>query len=138
VHEWSLAHSVVAALDRFAQENNIRRVVKVVVSLPKLAMLDREIFREAYAELSKGGPLEGSELVIEEEPPRFICRSCGKEFALEQVAPQVAEVWSKYGEENPLHFLPDLAPMFIRCPYCGSENVAASNTEIRIKRVEGI
>lgn len=137
MHEWSLAYSVVVTLSKFAQENNVKRITKVVLGLPKLAMLDREIFKEAYSELSKGGPLEDSELVIEEDPPRFVCRNCGREFSLEQAAPQVAEVWRKYGEENPLHFLPDLAPMFLRCPYCGSENVVVSNTEIKVKRIEG-
>lgn len=138
MHEWSLASSIVSSLDRFVRENNIKRVLRVTISLPQLAMLDKEILTEAYRELSKGSPLEGSELIIEEEPPHFICRNCNREFTLEEAAPQLSRVLRTYGEENPLHFLPDLAPMFVKCPYCGSENIIVKNTEIKVRRVEGV
>lgn len=46
------------------------------------------------------------------------------------------KVKDEFGKEYPLHLMPGLAPAFIKCPKCGSNDVEVSSQEITIEGVE--
>ncbi|BFH73934.1 hydrogenase maturation nickel metallochaperone HypA [Sulfurisphaera javensis] len=133
MHEWSIAYSVVKTLT----DNFDKKVLKVTLVLPQFSFLDLEILKEAFDELKKENKVtQDAELKIKIAEPIFKCRNCGKEFKLSDVEKQLNEVRSQYGEEYPLHLMPELFPAFLKCPYCGSHDIEAKGQEIYIESVE--
>lgn len=133
MHEWSIAYSVVKTLT----DNVDKKVLKVTLVLPQFSFLDLEILKEAFNELKKENKItQDAELKIKIAEPSFKCRNCGKEFKLSNVETQLNEVRSQYGEEYPLHLMPELFPAFLKCPYCGSHDIEAKGQEIYIESVE--
>jgi hydrogenase nickel incorporation protein HypA/HybF len=64
------------------------------------------------------------------------CRSCGLEFGDADLSSQLGPLSSSYGENYPMHLIPNLLPAFARCPHCGSHDLATSGLEFRIEEVE--
>ncbi|QIW23893.1 hydrogenase maturation nickel metallochaperone HypA [Sulfolobus sp. S-194] len=133
MHEWSIAYSVVKTLT----ENFNKRISKVTLVIPLFSFLDVGILKEAFNELKKENPIvENAELEVKIQEPSFRCRNCNREFKFSDIQQQVGEVKNSYGEEYPLHLMPELFPAFIKCPYCGSHDIEAIGQEIYIEKVE--
>ena len=132
MHEWSIAYSVVKTLT----ENFDKKVLKVTLVVPQFSFLDLDLLKEAFNELRKENPVtETTELQVKIAEPTFKCRNCGKEFKLSDVEKQLDDVRNSYGEEYPLHLMPELFPTFLKCPYCGSHDIEAKGQEIYIENV---
>ena len=110
MHEWAIAEGVVEALLERGRKEGARRITRFTLTLGEIQGVEEELLRLALRELSRGTPLEGAEIKVERERGRVGCRGCGFEWS--------PEVGSE--EEEALHFLPDLLPLFLRCPRCGS------------------
>jgi len=132
MHEWSVAYSVVKTLT----ENFNKKVLKVTLVIPQFSFLDLDILQEAFNELKKENPVTGTtELQVKIAEPTFKCRNCGREFKLSDVERQISDLRNSYGEEYPLHLMPELFPTFLKCPYCGSHDIQAKGQEMYIENV---
>ncbi|MFZ8809755.1 MAG: hydrogenase maturation nickel metallochaperone HypA [Pyrobaculum sp.] len=129
MHEWSLALSIVETLDKWALRQGVE-VRRVVVSVPSVSQLDVEMLKEAFDMLKQESRLAKAMLEVKVRSPKYRCRSCGYEFGQVDVDAQIKALMQNYGEEYPLHLIPELAPTFIRCPRCGSHDI---ETELSIK-----
>jgi hydrogenase nickel incorporation protein HypA/HybF len=136
MHEWSLALSLVQTLDRWALERGVQ-IKRVVLSVPSPAQLDVSILTEAFDTLKKESRLEQAKLEVRVRSPRYRCRACGYEFGQEEVDPQIRQLMGQYGEEYPLHLIPELLPTFVKCPRCGSHDIEAE-LSIKVDEVETI
>jgi hydrogenase nickel incorporation protein HypA/HybF len=74
MHELSIAEAVVAVASRHAAG---RKVSKVEVKVGHLRQVVPSALEFAFELLTKGTPLEGAELQIEDVPARGRCRECG-------------------------------------------------------------
>lgn len=108
MHEWALAEGVVEALLERGRKEGARRITGFKLILGEIQGVEEELLRFALRELSRGTMLEGAEVTVEREKGRVGCRNCGFEW------------FPEGGEEEALHFLPDLLPLFLKCPRCGS------------------
>ncbi len=78
MHEYSLALSLLESLRTRLAEDPVRgRVKKVHLRQGELLVLSRDALREAWALVTEGTELAGSELVIEMVPVRVKCPACG-------------------------------------------------------------
>lgn len=136
MHEWSLALSIVQTLDRWARERDVQ-IKRVVVSVPSVSQLDLSIMREAFDMLKQDSRLSNAVLDLKVRNPKYRCRSCGYEFGQEEVDEQIKRLAGEYGEEYPLHLMPELLPTFVRCPRCGSHDIEAE-LSVKIDEVETI
>ncbi|ACB39360.1 hydrogenase maturation nickel metallochaperone HypA [Pyrobaculum neutrophilum] len=136
MHEWSLALSVVQTVDRWAREHNAE-VKRVVLSVPVVSQLDLSILREAFDMLKMDSRLEKATLDVKVRSPRYRCRACGYVFGHEEVSSQIEALVGKYGEEYPLHLVPELLPAFVKCPRCGSHDIEA-DLAIQVEEIETI
>ncbi len=113
MHEWALAEAVALALSSYAKRAGIGRVKRLVLGLGELQAVDREVFELALGESLKlyGLEVESYELVTEEA--FFECKACGFSWGLGELAlsDEVREA---------IHFLPEAAYAYVRCPRCGS------------------
>lgn len=117
MHEFALAEAVVDAALETAARERMARLTRVVVRIGELQSIEREVFRFALAEVIPASEprLAGAEIVLETEPARFRCRPCGRAFSLADTGGPADE-----DESEAIHFVPELAHAFLRCPDCAS------------------
>ncbi|MFN3422845.1 MAG: hydrogenase maturation nickel metallochaperone HypA [Armatimonadota bacterium] len=80
MHESQLARKLVATLEAAVKEQGASGVKSVKVRLGGVHWVDSEAFRELFALFSQGTASEGTELIIEEAPPKAKCSQCGSTF----------------------------------------------------------
>lgn len=134
LHEFALADAVAASAVLAASEAGIEPIERIVVAVGELQQIERELFEFSLTQVlsQQQTPLAGTEFVIEEERARFACRVCEEEFALADVPA------SSEDQSEAIHFVPELAHAFLRCPNCGSPDYEVlAGRGVTLLRVEG-
>jgi hydrogenase nickel incorporation protein HypA/HybF len=135
MHEFALAEAVVTAALQTAEREELKKITAINLRIGELQNIKRDVFEFALKEvLPREEPRLAEtrfELII--EPARFRCRPCGHEFALEDTGgPGGAD------EQEAIHFVPELAHAFLRCPQCDSPDFElASGRGVMIESIEG-
>lgn len=109
VHEWALAESVVL----YVLSKGIKKARKVAIKVGVLQSIDKDILVFAVKELSKEHGLEVSIVEVVDEEPVFKCHTCGHAWSL-----NMSEIEESIREA--IHFLPEAAYAYFRCPNCRS------------------
>lgn len=112
MHEWALAEGVVATVCRVAAEEGLEEIIEIVVKVGELQQVDREAFLFALEQL-RTPVMSKARFTIETIPARIKCRVCGEEWLFKREA-------LDDDEAEAVHFLPEVAHAFIKCPNCGS------------------
>ena len=115
MHEWALAEGVISTALDVAEEENAEELKRINIKIGSLQQVDMEIFRNALDEISEGTLAEKSEKSIEIEGAILECRACGNQWDFDDSLEDLDEA-----ETESIHFVPDLAHTYIRCPDCGS------------------
>jgi hydrogenase nickel incorporation protein HypA/HybF len=117
VHEFALAQAVVDAALQAAEQAGITRIKKIVVGIGELQQIERDCFEFALKEVIplSDPSLAQMEIAIENEPARFRCRPCERSFGLADARSSRSDE-----ESEAIHFIPELAHAFVRCPRCQS------------------
>lgn len=133
MHEWALAESVLNSAANFSREHGFRRILRINVVFGELQAIDRKIFNFAAGELlkSSGEIFSGAKVKIAVEKASFKCKVCGREFGLSSAR-------RKEDEAEYIHFIPEMAHSFIKCPGCGSPDFdLVGGRGIYIKNITG-
>jgi hydrogenase nickel incorporation protein HypA/HybF len=131
MHEWALAEAVIAAVERIRRENGSRPVLSVALRFGELQNVDLEAFRAGLAAGLGGLPYTSEIFRFLTEPAAFRCRACGRLWLLAE-SPGIGEV-----EREAIHFLPESAHAYLRCPGCGSPDFElAAGRGVAIESVE--
>ncbi|HCL80425.1 MAG TPA: hydrogenase maturation nickel metallochaperone HypA [Synergistaceae bacterium] len=77
MHEFSLVESIVDSLLTMQQDAGWRRIVQVQLRVGVLRQVFPDILSFAFETVTRGTPLEGTKLVVEEVPLAFRCLDCG-------------------------------------------------------------
>lgn len=117
MHEWALAEGVIATALKTAAEQNKARITRIAVTLGELQQISRELFADALKEvMPEADPrLEGAQIDLQIEEALLQCRACGRQFAFAEAGDDLAEA-----SAEAIHFVPELAHSFVKCPECGS------------------
>jgi len=142
MHEWALAEGVIETALRVAEERGIDRVRAVRVRMGRLQQIDPDIFAFALGELVKGQPprIRDAAFEFEHEPAAFECRRCGTKWTLDAAPEFSGEAPEALDEEEKeaIHFVPELAHVYLRCPSCGSPDFqVAAGRGVWLAAVEG-
>ena len=132
MHEWALAEAVVSTASQMAIREGLRRVTEVRLKVGELQQIEIEILRFALSELKRSSLLEEAEFIIETEKAELRCRVCGHKwfFRKNEVDEDVAEA---------IHFVPEIAHAYIRCPRCGSPDFeVVRGRGVWLESVEGV
>jgi hydrogenase nickel incorporation protein HypA/HybF len=116
MHEWALAESLVAAIEEELAKHPRARLRRMNLSFGELQSIDREVFMTAMDGLLTAIPHLEDCVHIVDEPARFHCNACPQEWTLDdsrRLSP---------AEREAIHFLPEAAYAYIRCPACGSKD----------------
>ncbi|MEM4728061.1 MAG: hydrogenase nickel incorporation protein HypA [Candidatus Bathyarchaeia archaeon] len=118
MHEWALAEGVISTALRVAIEEGLEEITEIVVMVGELQQVDRDAFLFALEQL-RTQAMRRARFTIELIPARLRCRVCGEEWFFKREALDVDEA-------EAVHFLPEMAHVFIKCPICGSPDFEIS------------
>jgi len=133
LHEWALAESIVLTIEYEARKRGLKIIEVAEVVVGELQSIDREVFEfalnELVASLRERG-IDVRRVDIESEEARFRCFRCGYQWSLSEV--EISEF-----EKEAIHFIPDVAKIYIRCPKCGSHDFEiVAGRGVYIKRLQ--
>jgi len=114
MHEWALADAVVEAAEAALGDRDPSCLRGVTVLIGELQAIDHEIFTFALETILADKHYPPGVFRLETEKASFRCESCGKEWDLHGAPDLSAE------QREAIHFLPESAHAFLRCPACGS------------------
>ncbi len=112
MHEWALAESVISAASQIAEKEDLIEVTEVNIRLGELQQVELEIFEFALSQL-RTPKLKDTKFNIEKTEAELKCRACGHQWKLAR---------TNLDEETSeaIHFVPEIAHAYIKCPDCGS------------------
>lgn len=117
MHEWSLAEAVIAAVNEESRKEGLEEITEIKLKIGELQQLDIEIFKFALYELARAHDecslLKDMKIEIETEKAIFRCRVCGQEW-------DFGATGLSDEEYEAVHFAPEVAHAYIRCPSCKS------------------
>lgn len=115
MHELSIVESLLAVIEEEMNKHGKQKLISVKVKHGRLASVIPDAMDMAFTVLTADTRLAGARLDMEELPVTLRCRSCGREFTI---------------EENETPFAP--------CPYCGEElgHEVISGRELYIEYLE--
>ncbi|MEA1993168.1 MAG: hydrogenase nickel incorporation protein HypA [Euryarchaeota archaeon] len=114
MHEWALAEAVISTAMKTVKEKNINEVTEFRIKMGELQQIELEIFEFAMKQMMKKYQvLKNAKIDIEMVEALLRCNSCGHEwgFAKDELT---------HEESESIHFIPEMAHTYLRCPECGS------------------
>jgi hydrogenase nickel incorporation protein HypA/HybF len=114
MHEWALADAVIEATSAALAGRNPSCLRAVTVTVGELQAIDHEIFLFALGTILEERPFRTATYKLEIEPASFLCSACEREWTLAETRDLNDQT------REAIHFLPEAAHAFIRCPACGS------------------
>lgn len=114
MHEWALAEATLSAAAEEARRSGLAQVSEVTVRLGELQRVDPDVMRFALENLLPSAPeaLQATRFEFESEPATFRCRNCATEWT------PAIDPLSEF-EAEAIHFVPEMAHVYIGCPECG-------------------
>jgi hydrogenase nickel incorporation protein HypA/HybF len=140
LHELGIAQNIVESAMDEAAKAGARRVVSIEIDVGELMQLEIPVLENALAALMVDPRLRGAQVTVRSVPAKFSCNRCGSEWGMDEARQQlglVAEnlrVQEPDSVELPLHFLPSLFPVFLKCPSCGTADTKALDGESIVVR----
>jgi hydrogenase nickel incorporation protein HypA/HybF len=112
MHEWALAESILASARQIAVQEGLKSVTEVTIKVGELQQVEPPILRFALSQL-KDGLFVDTKFRILKAKSTLKCRVCGEkwQFSLKSLDKATAEA---------IHFVPEAAHTYIKCPKCGS------------------
>jgi hydrogenase nickel incorporation protein HypA/HybF len=131
MHEWALAESVISTVSQIAKKEGLKEVTEVKIVVGELQQIELDIFEFALSQLKKP-ELEKAKFKIAISKAQLRCRVCGNKWVFEK---------GSLSNDNAeaIHFLPEVAHTYIRCPNCGSPDFEVlEGRGIWLKSIRGV
>ncbi len=112
MHEWALAEAVVSSTTVAAEKEGLERVVTVNIKIGELQQIDLEIFKFALSQLFSA-KYKNVKIKITRTRATLKCKACGHQWLFNKIG------LDEHVREA-IHFVPEVAHSFIRCPVCTS------------------
>ena len=112
MHEWALAEAVISAASEVAGKEHLKEVTELKIRVGELQQIELEILQFALSEL-RTPILKNAKFTVEKVKAKLKCRACGHAwlFKKQELDESTAEA---------IHFVPEVAHTYIKCPKCGS------------------
>jgi len=119
MHEWALAEAILTSAEELAEKEKLREVTEVTIRIGELQQVEPSILRFALSEM-KRDIFEKTKFRILKAKTTLKCRVCGTtwQFNIKKLDEQTAEA---------IHFVPEVAHTYIKCPKCGSRDFEILN-----------
>jgi hydrogenase nickel incorporation protein HypA/HybF len=131
MHEWSLAEAIISAVFSIAEGENLKEVKEVHLRLGELQQIEVEILKFALLQMKKG-KLSNAKFTVRTARAKFKCRACDHTWTFKEM---------KISDDirESIHFIPEVAHAYIKCPRCGSPDFdVLQGRGLWITRVKGV
>jgi hydrogenase nickel incorporation protein HypA/HybF len=117
MHEWALAEAVISCALKAAEREGLSEITRVQIKVGELQQMDMEVFEFAVKEVSQpqNPVLRKARMELETEKAILKCRACSHEWHFGDALKGLDEEQSEA-----IHFIPEVAHVYIRCPRCES------------------
>jgi hydrogenase nickel incorporation protein HypA/HybF len=130
MHEWALAEAVIAAATQIATKERLKEVTEVTVKVGELQQVELDILKFAFSQL-KPASFKNARFRITHAKTTLKCRACGHAwlFKKQKLDKSTAEA---------IHFVPEVAHTYIKCPKCGSPDFEITEGRgVWLKNIKG-
>jgi hydrogenase nickel incorporation protein HypA/HybF len=112
MHEWALAEAILASAKQIADKEGLKEVTEVTIKVGELQQVEPKILRFALAQM-KPDSFKNAKFRILKPKSTLKCRVCATtwQYDSKKVDASTAEA---------IHFVPEVAHAYIKCPKCGS------------------
>ena len=134
MHEWALAEAVIATVVKVSKEKKLREVKELEIKIGELQQIERGILEFALKQFMREqkGLFKKAKIRFESEKAVLKCNICGTEWDFHN------EKLSKE-EFEAIHFIPEVAHSYIRCPKCKSLDFQiVKGRGVWVNSIEGI
>jgi hydrogenase nickel incorporation protein HypA/HybF len=131
MHEWALAEAVIATAQQIAEKEKLKEVKDVTVKVGELQQVEKEILLFALSQL-KPPSFKNTKFHLTKSKATLKCRACGNTwvFSKRRLSPDEVEA---------IHFVPEVAHTYIKCPKCGSPDfVIVKGRGIWLENIRGL
>jgi hydrogenase nickel incorporation protein HypA/HybF len=131
MHEWALAEAVLTSARQVAEQNNLKTVTEVTIRVGELQQIEPPMLRFALKQM-KDGIFKDAKFRILKAKSKLKCRVCGTtwQFNRKKLDEATAEA---------IHFIPEVAHTYIKCPKCGSPDFEiASGRGVWLEDIKGV
>ena len=112
MHEWALAEAILASARQIAEKEQLKTVSEVTIRVGELQGIETSILRFALSQM-KQGVFEKTKFRVLKAKSTLKCRVCGTTW---QHNPKKIDK----ATAEAIHFVPEVAHTYIKCPRCGS------------------
>ena len=112
MHEWALAEAILTSAKEIAEKEKLKEVTEVTIKVGELQQVESGILRFALSQM-KAEIFRNAKFHILKAKTTLKCRVCGTvwQFNIKKLDKSTAEA---------IHFVPEVAHAYIKCPKCGS------------------
>jgi hydrogenase nickel incorporation protein HypA/HybF len=131
MHEWALAEAILASAKQVAEQENLKEVTEVTIKVGELQQVEPPILRFALSQM-KPEIFKNTKFRILKAKSTLKCRVCGTtwQFSLKKLDKATAEA---------IHFVPEVAHSFVKCPKCGSPDFEiVSGRGVWLEDIKGV
>jgi hydrogenase nickel incorporation protein HypA/HybF len=131
MHEWALAEAVITAAQQIAEKEKLKEVKEVTIKVGELQQVEQDILRFALSQL-KPASFKNAEFQITKAKTTLKCRVCGHAWLFRK---------NKLDEDTAeaIHFVPEVAHAYIKCPKCGSPDFEISEGRgVWLENIKGV
>ena len=114
MHEWAMAEAIINSASEIAEKEGLREITEVTIKIGELQQIEPGILQFALSQL-RTPYFKKTVFLMKTEKARFKCRMCGHRWVFN--ANSLAK-----NESEAIHFVPEIAHTFIKCPKCGSSD----------------
>jgi len=130
MHEWALAEAVITAATQIAAKEGLKEVTEVTVKVGELQQVELDILKFAFSQL-KPASFKNAKFRITRAKTTLKCRACGDAWLFKKQEIDASSV-------EAIHFVPEVAHTYIKCPKCGSPDFEISEGRgIWLKNIKG-
>ena len=131
MHEWALAEAILASARQIAEQEHLTAVSEVTIRVGELQQVEPPILRFALKQLSEGSIFKSAKFHILKAKSTLKCRVCGTAW---QYNPKKIDKTSA----EAIHFVPEVAHTYVKCPKCGSPDFEiASGRGVWLQDIKG-
>ena len=130
MHEWALAEAILASAKEIAEKEKLKEVTEVTIRVGELQQVEPAILRFALSQM-KTEIFKNAKFRILKAKTTLKCRVCGTtwQFNIKKLDKATAEA---------IHFVPEVAHTYIKCPKCGSPDFEiASGRGVWLENIKG-
>jgi hydrogenase nickel incorporation protein HypA/HybF len=112
MHEWALAEAILTSAKQVAEQEGLKEVTEVTIRVGELQQVEPPILRFAISQM-KTETFKNAKFHILKAKSTLKCRVCETtwQFNIKKLDKTTAEA---------IHFVPEVAHTYIKCPKCGS------------------